>query len=312
VAHRCSRPAPNTSNTPGTCQHQTRPHRAAHSIVNMDPPDMDALQLSDSDSDALFDTPAARKNKNKSAQNAEANAGEGGAAGAKARAKESHYTTEEAREATLRRELESIRNVNKVIEGVVDSLQKAKDNMEVSATILYTQCSADSEPDRFQDCPECLHPSPDLDAHPFPDRAQPAPDPEPPMAGRIPGLGCNRGGRDVPPASSRAPRGRRASEERGSSKEDGGRATQSRSSTQARDQRTGAGNQRARRLCIHLNYWRLCRSWGTIRARSQPQWIHGWTSWQRHRTWIARQRQGIDMRPSLFDISQYHNKWTTD
>jgi hypothetical protein len=100
----------------------------------MDPPDMDALQLSDSDSDALFDTPAARKNKNKTAHDAGANAGES-AAGAKARAKESHYTTEEAREATLRRELESIRNVNKVIEGVVESLQKAKDNMEVGATI---------------------------------------------------------------------------------------------------------------------------------------------------------------------------------
>lgn len=84
---------------------------------------MDPLSLSDSDEDALFDTPAAKKNK-KQTQDADADAG-------KAR-KESHYTTEEAREANLRRELESIRNVNKVIEGVVESLQKAKDNMEVS------------------------------------------------------------------------------------------------------------------------------------------------------------------------------------
>ncbi|CAO2648107.1 Nn.00g090290.m01.CDS01 [Neocucurbitaria sp. VM-36] len=100
----------------------------------MNPPDMGALHLSDSDSDALFDTPAARKNKKK-AQDAGANAGEG-AAGGKTRAKESHYTTEEAREAALRRELESIRNVNKVIEGVVESLQKAKDNMAtVSKTV---------------------------------------------------------------------------------------------------------------------------------------------------------------------------------
>ena len=92
---------------------------------------MDALDLSDSDSNALFDTPAARKNK-KNAQDAGVNAEEG-VAGAKTCAKESHYTTEEAREAALRRELESIRNVNKVIEGVVESLQKAKDNMAVSA-----------------------------------------------------------------------------------------------------------------------------------------------------------------------------------
>lgn len=95
------------------------------------PPNMDDLNLSDSDTDALFDTPAARKNKQR-AQDAGAEAGEGAAAG-RARAKESHYTTEEAREAALRRELESVRNVNKVIEGVVESLQKAKDNMGVGA-----------------------------------------------------------------------------------------------------------------------------------------------------------------------------------
>jgi hypothetical protein len=100
----------------------------------MDPPNMDALGLSDSDSDALFDTPAARKNR-QNAQQAGADTGDSAAAG-KARTKESHYTTEEAREAALRRELESIRNVNKVIEGVVESLQKAKDNMGVSMPIL--------------------------------------------------------------------------------------------------------------------------------------------------------------------------------
>jgi hypothetical protein len=95
------------------------------------PPNMDDLNLSDSDNDALFDTPAARKNKTR-AHDAGAEAGEGAAAG-KARAKESHYTAEEAREAALRQELESVRNVNKVIEGVVESLQKAKDNMGVGA-----------------------------------------------------------------------------------------------------------------------------------------------------------------------------------
>jgi hypothetical protein len=101
----------------------------------MDPPKMDPLNLSDSDSDdALFDTPAARKGKSK-AQTDTGDAIEGAAAG-KTRTKESHYTTEEAREAALRRELESVRNVNKVIEGVVESLQKAKDNMGVSPASL--------------------------------------------------------------------------------------------------------------------------------------------------------------------------------
>ena len=90
---------------------------------------MDALNLSDSDSDALFDTPAARKNKSK-AQDASGEIAEGAQSG-KTRGKESHYTTEEAREVALRKELETVRNVNKVIEGVVESLQKAKDNMNV-------------------------------------------------------------------------------------------------------------------------------------------------------------------------------------
>jgi hypothetical protein len=100
----------------------------------MDPPNMGALELSDSDEEALFDTPAARQNKKK-AQDAGADGGEGAASG-KTRTKESHYTTEEAREAALRRELESIRGVNKVIEGVVESLQKAKDNMAVRSSRL--------------------------------------------------------------------------------------------------------------------------------------------------------------------------------
>lgn len=90
---------------------------------------MDALSLSDSDSDALFDSPAARKKQSKT-QREGADAG-GGAGSGKTRAKESHYTTEEAREAALRKELESVRNVNRVIEGVVESLQKARNNMDV-------------------------------------------------------------------------------------------------------------------------------------------------------------------------------------
>lgn len=95
----------------------------------MDPPSLGALDLSDSDNDAdaLFDTPAARK----ASKTKDGGGDAQGAAGGKPRAKESHYTAEEARESALRRELESIRNVNKVIEGVIESLQKAKDNMGV-------------------------------------------------------------------------------------------------------------------------------------------------------------------------------------
>lgn len=40
--------------------------------------------------------------------------------------------SEEGREAALRRELAGIRSINEVIEGVVESLERAKGNMEVS------------------------------------------------------------------------------------------------------------------------------------------------------------------------------------
>ena len=48
---------------------------------------------------------------------------------------ESRYTSEETREEALRRELDQVRGVNKVIEDVIESLEKAKDNMHVSVYI---------------------------------------------------------------------------------------------------------------------------------------------------------------------------------
>lgn len=164
------------TNSPGLC---------FAALYEMDPPNLGALDLSDSDTDALFDTPAARKAKKKTKD--EADAGNTAASG-KARAKESHYTTEEAREGALRRELESIRNVNKVIEGVIESLQKAKDNMAVRA-----KRAGGMSPglmllsDRITYRSECIDLTPDMDPYTIPDRTQPAPHPEPAMAGCIAG-----------------------------------------------------------------------------------------------------------------------------
>ena len=41
------------------------------------------------------------------------------------------YQEQQEREQSLRRELESVRQVNEAIEGVIQSLNKAKDNMKV-------------------------------------------------------------------------------------------------------------------------------------------------------------------------------------
>lgn len=62
------------------------------------------------------------------------------------RAKESYqYTSEEVRneddrETALRAELKSVRDINAVIEGVVESLERAKGNMEVRTSDVYWKC----------------------------------------------------------------------------------------------------------------------------------------------------------------------------
>ncbi len=49
----------------------------------------------------------------------------------------SKHSIEEIRERALQRELETLQNVNKVVEDVTASLQKAKSNMSVRKERLY-------------------------------------------------------------------------------------------------------------------------------------------------------------------------------
>ncbi len=48
----------------------------------------------------------------------------------------SRFDTDESREAALRKELEGVRRINEVVEGVIGTLERAKGNMGVRATIL--------------------------------------------------------------------------------------------------------------------------------------------------------------------------------
>jgi hypothetical protein len=77
-----------------------------------------AMADSGDDSELIFDSPPASGSPEKRSDTAQ-------------RFPESRYTTAEAREAALTQELENIRKINQVVEGVVDSLDKAKSNMEV-------------------------------------------------------------------------------------------------------------------------------------------------------------------------------------
>jgi hypothetical protein len=107
-------------------------------------PDLEGYHLSDSD-DLLFDTPApAHKSTNKdntgangkasTTANGKASVGDNGKGTAGGDGKTTRYDAEEAgkvRDAQLKLELENVRKINQVIEGVVESLEKAKSNMGV-------------------------------------------------------------------------------------------------------------------------------------------------------------------------------------
>ena len=88
----------------------------------MTTPDIRKLDLSDSDTEDLFASPSrASKPTQKSTKQTEP----------ASRKEESKYDAEKACEASLQRELESVRSINDVIEGVVNSLECAKGNMDV-------------------------------------------------------------------------------------------------------------------------------------------------------------------------------------
>ena len=90
-------------------------------------PDIYKLDLSDSDPEDLFASPsrAAKPKQEPSTKHSESTNA------APQRNGESKYDTEQARDAALQKELESVRGINEVIEGVVSSLEAAEGNMDV-------------------------------------------------------------------------------------------------------------------------------------------------------------------------------------
>lgn len=90
----------------------------------MSTPDIGKFDLSDSDTEDLFASPS-KVSKPSQKPNSKSDAQSN-------RNVESKYDAEQAREASLRKELESVRSINEVIEGVVSSLEVAKGNMDVS------------------------------------------------------------------------------------------------------------------------------------------------------------------------------------
>jgi hypothetical protein len=118
---------------------------AFHSnTIKMSTPDVGKLDLSDSDTEDLFASPS-KVSKQSQKSNPKSDVPSN-------RNVESKYDAEQAREASLRKELESVRSINEVIESVVSSLEVAKGNMDVS--LIYESIStghADAE------CPRRYH-----------------------------------------------------------------------------------------------------------------------------------------------------------
>jgi hypothetical protein len=186
-------------------------------------PDLEGYHLSDSD-DLLFDTPApTHKTANKgstgtegktaSTANGKASGGNDGKGISGGDGKTTRYDAEEAskeRDAQLKLELENVRKINQVIEGVVESLEKAKSNMGVCFNprpyqplthhldIIITTCKyqiANDERTKLDGLPHrnlSIDSPPNVVAHPLANRAQPTPDPQSNMARRKPRSLCYR------------------------------------------------------------------------------------------------------------------------
>ncbi|KAH0559768.1 hypothetical protein GP486_003719 [Trichoglossum hirsutum] len=106
-------------------------------------PNLERLDLSDTDTDELFASPP-RDDRTpgpagsfRGKQPRETEEPSRPDDNAQARQQESRYGSDEARVAMLQKELEGVREVNEVIEGVQASLERAKENMEtVSRTVM--------------------------------------------------------------------------------------------------------------------------------------------------------------------------------
>ncbi|KAL8694680.1 MAG: hypothetical protein Q9218_000691 [Villophora microphyllina] len=98
-------------------------------------PNVEELDLSESDTDALFASPSSRSKPKSGPKCTKYDSRE--AVGQQSRSpKNEELNGEEAQEAALRKELAGIRTINQTIEGAIDSLERARSNMDtVSCTV---------------------------------------------------------------------------------------------------------------------------------------------------------------------------------
>lgn len=119
-------------------------------------PNLEDLDLSESDTDALFASPSHPPTKSRSASTNPQQP-----PGKQSRKLEGEEgDDEEAREAALRKELVGIRMINQTIEGAIDSLDRARGNMDVGSSPIRLENLSQSFNINFRPSPALftMHP----------------------------------------------------------------------------------------------------------------------------------------------------------
>lgn len=87
-----------------------------------------ADRLDDSDNEGLFSSPSKKP----------ATSRDAGRPKTPSDQNNRYDNSDDAREAVLRKELDGVRNINELIEGVIGTLDRAKGNMQVCTALLYS------------------------------------------------------------------------------------------------------------------------------------------------------------------------------
>jgi hypothetical protein len=98
--------------------------------------EMERLQLTDEDTEDLWDSPSKRGSRKLNQVPVKEESITPPPRSTHPHNEETVFDRQEAREAALRSELQSVRNINHVIEGLLNSLDRAKGNMDVCHSFL--------------------------------------------------------------------------------------------------------------------------------------------------------------------------------
>lgn len=96
-------------------------------------PKTDALELSDDDTEALFASPSPKGRSKSSKTSAQQTTDQ-----QSRRLEDQELNDEEAHGTALRKELAGIRNINQVIEGAINGLERAASNVDVCPSRTLT------------------------------------------------------------------------------------------------------------------------------------------------------------------------------